>query len=386
MVENIPENFIWDTANISLKEKEKLRKFTFWSDEYKRDHNFKKYFSRMMDQIKSKGYPPWFDEVSRGNEKERIKERIKKCIDSKSIIPLFTKIKTREKEEILEILILDILEIIVEVEQNNYKLNIEFLEKLDRDKKTLIAKLFMKDLWSKLWNNIIMWKSLLIWMAWFFTDNLKNDIYQISRWFESFRGTYFMQAYNFLLPNINPEERTSEQLFSVIAEYNLINNLDKNIVEINNEMTLELWTDFSLWDFRIEWSKKVEYNLDKEWKKMQMNKQEDNYNVSKNEISNQSIPYKKFNIYLDTPASIWLFYRKEPVAIVSFYIQNWIELVINKMQEISYEEYNDNWEYTPISQSEILNSKENRKDILYNAVKKIAQKHWIWNIIYLENV
>ena len=56
------------------------------------------------------------------------------------------------------------------------------------------------------------------------------------------------------------------------------------------------------------------------------------------------------------------------------------------MQEISYEEYNDNWEYTPISQSEILNSKENRKDILYNAVKKIAQKHWIWNIIYLENV
>lgn len=350
--------------------------------------------------------------------------------------------------------------LIKEVEDRNCKLDIEFLESLDNEKKYLLSKLFinwmkedyeldsffrwkLESLWDPLSDGNLVNKfinkgtkdflvfqehAIFIWMIYWSRYNYNSWLIN-HKWFvddldsefERFNHHYFMQAYCFLLINsknkdltdkyifkLTPEDYKLKQpdkfFFDVLAEYNLLKNLDWDVNSIN--ICEDLWEDFSLKVFHWRddiWAwyelKYGFYWLDKEWNEIPeeknlwitwFKKKVDELNVPYTSLDRDSLyddkgnyidaSWKEYCVYIDSPSGISLFYKNEPVAIISFYIRNWNELFINQIQRISYKKYDKYWRYVGLDHLKILD-KVDRENFLYGIVESLAPKYWISRII-----
>jgi len=173
-------------------------------------------------------------------------------------------------------------EVVNLVKNNNYKIDIKFLESLDNKKKYLLSSIFIDAIWvDKLSNEFHMWKSLFIWFSFWYNyrwNNLidsewyKELLRKIRDKFDIFHSVKYIQAYRFVKYNTKIKD-LNDFFFNVLAEYNLIKNIDKDVEEINKKGKYKVWKDFSFWTFHTRnelwyWKeiKYWNYWLDKDWK------------------------------------------------------------------------------------------------------------------------
>lgn len=282
------------------------------------------------------------------------------------------------------------------IKENNFKLDIQFLESLRDDQKKYISQIFLY-----LINNHLdgkfekMWKSLLIWMCWWGSEDYRNHyfdrekLYRISKDFEGFNLRYFRQAYDCL------SRAWDNDIYHIVKEYNLIKNVDKDLESILLRNTLDLWKWYSLWTFHTrselswQWYEEKYWflELDKEWKEIKFNNVwEKNVEGYKFVLDrNHESVYKDaswilYNEYLDAPTWVALFYRNNPIACMCFYIKNWNELFINQIQKVPYYEYDRCGRCIWKHYSKEVNNVD-WKNILYGIIGDLAKKYNVVRII-----
>ena len=359
--------------SIDVENKEKLWADIFWS-EYKPDYDYSKSFDWLEDYLSKDGnFLYFFDE-----------EKRKK-----------------------------IFEIINLVKNNNYKIDIKFLESLNNEQKYLISYLFFHFIFEEwLWCRFTMWKSLLIWMTFWYNYKdyalyIERSMKEIWKNFEWFNSLYFNQAFDCLrryYEDNSKERDTDEFLFSVITEYNIINNLDSDINSFNKENIVNLWESFSLWTFHVRmntwfWYEKKRwcYSLDKNGKKTDIRSEwikimdderivldrddgslyELDENGDKRLIDASWIQY---DVYLDSPSWVALFYKGSPLASMCFFVRNWNEIFINQIQKVVHYEYDRYGRRIWKHYSKEVNNID-WKNILYNVIVNLAKKYNFSRII-----
>lgn len=281
------------------------------------------------------------------------------------------------------------------IKENNFKLDIQFLEKLRDDQKKYISQIFLFFINNRLDDKFKMGKSLLIWMCWWESENYGNHyferykLYQISKNFEGFNLKYFRQANNCL------SGAWDKNIYHIVKEYNLIKNIDKDLKSLLVENTLDLWKWYSLWTFHtrseLVWYGYEEkywlYELDKEWKEIKLQNVWDKYVEwykfildRDHELAYKDASWISNNVYLDAPTWVALFYENKPIACMCFYIKNWNELFINQIQKVPYYEYDRFgrciWKHYSKGVNNI-----NWKDVLFNTVTDLAKKYNVARII-----
>ena len=381
-MENLQEKELMDVEN-----KEKLWADTFWS-EYKPGYDYSKFF----DWLESRFEKDWY---------------------------FFPFLDNDDNKKIFEIINL--------VKNNNYKIDIKFLESLSREQKYLISYSFLEIFLVKwLWSRYNMWKSLLIWMIYWYSYKYKNyvrDLYNLNiernieevwKNFEWFDSLYFNQALEFLRRHYVDNSKkgiTEEFLFSVIMEYNIIKNLDGDINLFNKENIVNLWEDFSLWTFYARghmwfWfeKKRWSYSLDKngkktdimrEWKKIMVDEngrkiywaevldRDDDSLYELDENGDKKLvdaSWIMYDVYLDSPSWVALFYKGSPLASMCFFVRNWNEIFINQIQKVVYYEYDRYGRRIWKHYSKEVNNID-WKNILYNVIVNLAKKYNISRII-----
>lgn len=302
------------------------------------------------------------------------------------------------------------LEVIKLIKENNYKITINFLEKLDNKKKHLISDIFINAIGeNKLYRNFNMWKSLLIWMIYWHNyrwnnliDNewFKTWIRKIRENFPWFDSKKFMQAYQFIKSNTK-RENLNDFFFNIVAEYNLIKNIDWDIESINKENKLNLWENLSLWVFHTNselwyWLESTywDYWLDKNWKTTNIHLEWDKPMLWKNweeilwayvldrehESIHKDASWVQYNEYIDSPTWVALFHKGQPIACIWFYISNSNEFFINQIQKVVQYEYD---RYGRTIGKHYSNEIKNIdwENILYNIIQELAKKYNISKII-----
>ena len=358
---------------IDVENKERLWADTFWS-EYKPDYDYLKSFDWLEDRLSKDENFLYF--VKEGKRKK-------------------------------------IFEIINLVKNNNYKIDIKFLESLNNEQKYLISYLFFEFILEEwLWGRFIMWKSLLIWMTFWYND--KHYVFDVRRFmeeiwknFEWFNSLYFYQALDCLWRHYIDNSKiinTDEFLFSVITEYSIIRNLDSDINSFNKENIVNLWENFSLWTFHA-WTKtwfwfekkRWSYSLDKngketdirsEWVKVMTNGKKvlDRDDESLYELDENGdkklidASWIQYDVYLDSPSWVALFYKGSPLASMCFFIRNWNEIFINQIQKVVHYEYDRYGRRIWKHYSKEVNNID-WKNILYNVIVNLAKKYNISRII-----
>ena len=339
-------------------EKESLWMEVFWN-EYKPDYSFEEFFSWIKERYYDKGR--WV-----------LHYEMEEHDDNKMFVELFSMIK-----------------------ENNFKLDIQFLETLRDDQKKYISQICLYFTnYNDLCDKFEMGKSLLIWMFWRKTENYWNHyfqqdkLYEISKNFEGFNLKYFRQAYDCL------SRAWDKDIYHILKEYNLIKNIDKDLESMLMKDTLDLWKWYSLWTFHIrseDWYGYEEkywlYELDKEWKETKIqNVWEKNaggykYVLDRNHESvYKDVSWISYRVYLDAPTWIALFYENNPIACMCFYIKNWNELFINQIQRVPYYEYDRYGRCIWKHYSKEVNDVD-WKNILYNIVSELAKKYNVARII-----
>ena len=357
-----------------LAERENL-----WSDlfksEYKSDYDFSLFFKNIEKYINKNSF----------------------FFNHKSL-----KFLKNSKEEYTEVINL--------VKNNSYKVDIKFLESLDNKKKYLISSIFIDSIWAdKLSNEFRMWKSLFIWMSFWYNyrwNNLVDSewfeelIWRIKDNFNSFNSSKLIQAYRFIRCNTKIQN-LNDFFFSVINEYNLIKNIDNDVKEINKENSLNLWKDFSLWTFHTRselwfwreikywnyWLDKDwnETNIQNEWDKTMVNEKGEKviwaYALDRNHKSiNADVSWIEYQEYIDSPSWIALFNKGKPIACICFYIKNWNEFFINQIQKVVHYEFDRYWRCIGKRYSDVVRGID-WKTILYDVVKELAGRYNIKKIV-----
>lgn len=361
--------------SIDVESKEKLWTDIFWS-EYRPDYDYSKFFDWLEDRLSKDENFLYF-------------------------------VKEWKRKKIFEIINL--------VKNNNYKIDIKFLESLNNEQKYLISYLFFEFILEEwFWSRFIMWKSLLIWMTFWYND--KHYVFDIRRFmekiwknFEWFNLLYFNQAVDCLWRHYIHNWKiinTDEFLFSVITEYNIIRNLDSDINSFNRENIVNLWENFSLWTFHAWtetwfWYEKKRwcYSLDKngketdistEWIEVMImdNRKEvlDRDDESLYELDENGdkklidASWIQYDVYLDSPSWVALFYKGSPLASMCFFVRNWNEIFINQIQKVVHYEYDRYgrciWKHYSKEVDNI-----DWKNILYNVIVNLAKKYNISRII-----
>jgi len=340
---------------LTSQNEEKIWSDAFWS-EYKPDYTFEKLFS---------------------------------SLDSEYFVPDKKNGSETDKQKFYEIFHL--------VKKNGYKLNISFLESLSSEQKKYISLLFFNIIWDNLDRKFHMGKSLLIRMyRWWQNDCWRNyvdhdKLYVISKNFEGFKLKYFRQAYDFMT------RIGDKNIYHIINEYNLLINIDKDVESLEINETPLLWENFSIWvlharsDTAGYWftEKYWLYELDHSWneKRFRLIWDEMEYNGLCNitildrdhKSIHEDASWKEYNVYIDSPAWLALFYKGMPIACISFYIKEWKEIFINQIQKIAYYEYDRYGRTIWRHYSSVLDSID-RKEYIYNVVISLAKKYNISQI------
>lgn len=357
---------------LTPEEKDDLRSEAFWSG-YTPEYNRKVYILNLQDSIKN----------SKNTEDLKIYE--------------------------------DIFSLI---ERNDYKLNIKFLESLNDTQKKKLSSLILKDQNNNLKSCKITWKSIYIWIVWYWICNepyinekslkkfkwLITDISQDFEWldipdyidpiykffgdiitsnilqddktsendtvhdnkllengtpqdFEKFNPTYFMQAYNFLRKRNTDERNPDISIFDIVAEYKYIKNMRKDIHNLEEilKSNQHLHNNYSIKDLHAMDDCWSWRDVDvSTWRKLCELLRSYRDNKDNTDKSSQKVHY----INLDTPTWIWLYYENKPIAFISFYIRNWEELVINQIKKVPI--YNS--KYDKDKQQIVLGGKEFSKN------------------------
>ena len=342
-----------------LSEEEKIWTLAFW-EEYKPDFSYEKFFLN----IKSKFYD------------NGIRILRYEFDDDEIFLELFYLLKN-----------------------NWFKVNIWFLESLNDKQKKYLSLLFLNKFYNQLDWKPWMGKSLFIWFCrWelkLYKENYidVNKLNEISKNFKGFNLTFFRQAYDCLI------KEWERNIYHIINEYNLIKNLDEDIKLLDVATKLDLWKGFSLWVFHLRWKepwcwpenfwwyKELDKNgndtwfKDVWWKKV-LDEWGDNYRIlDRNHFSSyKDASWVFYNVFLDSPTWIALFYKNRPVACISFFIKNWNELFINQIQKVPCYEYDKYGRRIWKRYSSSINGID-WKNILYNVVLNLAEKYDIARIV-----
>ena len=360
--------------------------------------NQPEYRERLRADLFKSEYRPDFDFSS-------FFENIEKYINRKSFLSFNEKslkfLKNR-KEEYIEVINL--------VKNNNYKIDITFLESLDNKKKYLLSSIFIDSIWfDNLSNDFHMWKSLFVWFSFWYNYRWNNLV--DNEWFEqllckirdnfnSFQSLKFIQAFRFIRCNTRIQD-LNDYFFAILSEYNLIINIDNDIDEINDKKLLNLWENFSLWTFHTRselwyWReiKYWNYWLDKDWNETNIQSVWDRImlNDKGEEVSwaymldrdhdsvNADASWIEYLEYIDSPSWIALFHEGKPVACICFFIRNWNEFFINQIQKVVHYEYDRYWRCIAKRYSDIVKEID-WENILYNVVKQLIGKYNIKRIV-----
>ena len=339
------------------QEKEKLWAEAFWS-EYKPDYNFEHFFKNLESKF-------FVSDKENGSEKDK-----------------------QKFDEIHSL-----------IKGHGYKLNISFLETLSSDQKRYISQLFLDECLYFLDSKYKMGKSLLLWACFLWLDespySIDNLFYKIAQNFDGFNLKYFRQA----CATVNMTNENN--LYNVIKYYNFIKKIDDDIKSTEIQSALNLWKDFSLWVFHhsntyiLDWyeEKYWWYDLNSKWEKFDLSSE---WWIEMYDENDMQVPYARaldrndasvfkdaswirYEVSLDSPTWIALFYHNKPIACISFYIKNWNEIFINQIQKIAYYEYDRYWRCTWKHNSNILD-KIDWQDKLYDIVIKLAKKYTISRI------
>lgn len=345
----------------SLSDREKAWESAFW-DEYKPDFSYKNFFLNIKSRYYD--YGNWFS-LRPGYDFD----------DDKKVFG-----------EIFRLL-----------ENNWFKINIQFLESLNDKQRKHLSFLFLDflDKRGRLKAKLNMGKSLLIYFCRYghrYDNHFENfQLENVSENFSGFNLKYFRQAYDCI------RRIWDNDIHHIISEYNLIKNIDNDITlpEISK---LKLWKDFSLqvfharsdtiwfWYEETRWNKEFDKNGNETkfkdiWDKLVFDEKWHYRILDRNRPSTYRIAsWIAYQEYLDSPTWIALFYKNRPVACISFYIKNWNEFFINQIQKVPYYEYDRHGRCTWKHYSSITNDID-WQNTLYNVVKNLANKYNISRII-----
>lgn len=287
----------------------------------------------------------------------------------------------------------DFLEVISLIKQNDYKLNLNFLEWLTDKQKILISHLF---LWCVYYNfrnrdidkiKSINNKSLIflmhIYLHWStLRGQDREKLYKILRAIEWLDVLYLTQTCSFLREH---EKKYRENYENITNEYLCIKTLDENINSLLEKQEICLWKDFSLialharwecWSWREkDWCYK---QFDKDWKETDLEVREiqrSRYKYLDRSDKNiyNDFSWTEYNEFIDAPCGVALTYKNKPVACISFYIKDWNELFINQIQKVSYKEYDRYWRCIARKYNPIINNLD-WETTLYNVAHKLAKK------------
>ena len=304
----------------------------------------------------------------------------------------------------------DYLEVVNLVKNNNYKIDINFLESLDNNKRYLLSSIFIDSVWyDNLSNEFQMWKSLFIWFCFWYNyrwnELVDNEWFVELLWrvrdnFSAFKSVNYIQAYRFIKYSTRVKN-LNNFFFDVLAEYNLIKNIDNDIEELKKADNITLWKDFSLWTFHTRselwywWEVKYwNYWLDKDWNETIIRKVWDKtmLNDKWEEVSwaytldrdHESIhadaSWIEYQEYLDSPSWIALFHEGKPVACICFSVRNWDEFFINQIQKVVHFEYDRYGRCIWKRYSDAVKDID-WENILYDVVKELAAKYNIKRIV-----
>lgn len=288
----------------------------------------------------------------------------------------------------------DFLEVISLIKKNNYKLDLNFLERLTNKQKILISHLFLWLLYFDFRNindekiKRIHNKSLFFLMHIYLYWSIFNDkngldrdkLYKMLKNMEWVNVLYLTQTCNFLHKH---EAKYRENYWNIINEYLCIKTLDENVNSILEKQEIDLWKDFSLIALHARWEcwywragNRWYKQFDKEWKEMDLEVKETYRGwyryVDRNDRNiYNDFSWTEYNEFLDAPCSVALTYKHKPVATISFYIKNWNELFINQIQKVSYKEYDRYWRCIARKYNPIINNLD-WETILYNVAHKLA--------------
>ena len=296
------------------------------------------------------------------------------------------------------------------VKNNNYKIDINFLESLDNRQKYLLSSIFIDSIWiDNLSREFNMWKSLFLWMSFWYNyrwNNLidtcwfKDLIVKIRDNFNSFHSLKYIQAFRFIWSHTK-HVNVANSFYDVLAEYNLIKSLDSDLKLLNETHYINLWKDFSLWTFRTwgefwYWSeiKYWNYSLDKDWNETDINIVWDKVMLNEkgepiswayvldreHKSVNADASWIQYLEYLDSPSWIALFYDGKPIACICFYIRNWNEFFINQIQKVVHYEYDRYWRCIWKRYSDVVNDID-WETILFDVVKELASRYNIKTIV-----
>ena len=302
------------------------------------------------------------------------------------------------------------IEVINLVKNNNYRIDINFLESLDNKQKYLLSSIFIDAIGvDSLSNEFHMWKSLFIWFSFWYNyrwNNLVDNewfeelLWRIKDNFNTFQSLKFIQAFRFIRCNTRIQD-LNDYFFAILSEYNLIINIDNDIDEMNGKNLLNLWENFSLWSFHTYselwyWReiKYWNYWLDKDWNetniqgvwdRIMLNDKGEEvpwaYMLDRDHDSvNADASWIEYLEYIDSPSWIALFHKGKPVACICFFIKNWNEFFINQIQKVVHYEYDRYWRCIAKRYSDIVKEID-WENILYNVVKELIGKYNIKRIV-----
>lgn len=285
----------------------------------------------------------------------------------------------------------DFLEVISLIKKNNYKLDLNFLERLTNKQKILISHLFLWPLYYdfrrknderiKAIQNKSLFFLMHIYLHWSIYGLDWDKLYKILESMEWVNAFYLTQTCRFL---DKQDTKYRENYANIINEYHCIKTLDENINSTLEKKEIDLRKDFSLialharwecWYWRAEnrWYKQ----FDKEWKETDLEVKDILRNWytyldrSDKNIYND-FSWTEYNEFLDAPCGVALTYKDKPVACISFYIKNWNELFINQIQKVSFKEYDRYWRCIARKYNPIINNID-WETTLYNVTHKLAK-------------
>jgi len=236
----------------------------------------------------------------------------------------------------------DFLEVISLIKKNNYKLDLNFLERLTNKQKILISHLFLWPLYFdfrrknderiKAIQNKSLFFLMHIYLHWSIYGLDWEKLYKILESMEWVNAFYLTQTCRFL---DKQDTKYRENYANIINEYHCIKTLNENINSTLEKKEIDLRKDFSLialharwecWYWRAEnrWYKQ----FDKEWKETDLEVKDILRNWytyldrSDKNIYND-FSWTEYNEFLDAPCGVALTYKDKPVACISFYIKNW---------------------------------------------------------------
>ena len=360
--------------------------------------NKPKYREKLWSDLFSSEYRPDFD-------LSFFFKKIEKYVNKTSFLSFNNrslKFLKNNKEEYIEVINL--------VKNNNYRIDINFLESLDNKQKYLLSSIIIDAIGvDSLSNEFHMWKSLFIWFSFWYNyrwNNLVDNewfeglLWRIKDNFNTFHAVKYIQAYRFIKYNTKLND-LNDFFFNVLAEYKLIKNIDKDVEEINKDNKLNLWKDLSFWTFHTRselwfWKERKYWNywLDKNWNETDIQSVWDKTMLDENweeilwaytldrehESINTDASWIEYQEYIDSPSWIALFDEGKPIACICFYIKNWNEFFINQIQKIVHYEYDRYgrciWKHYSESVKNI-----DWQNILYDVVKELTTKYNIKRIV-----